>query len=93
MIAQRLSVRGITKTAKLQLSLLQHSSHSHHHHYHTQNEAFNLLGLINGQFNYAAMHLLPGTTVVVQTILAYPPVAVNFQVFVEHPPAPGADVV
>ena len=42
-------------------------------------------GLITGEFNYAAPRLLPGTTVVVETTFAYPPMAVNFQVFVEQP--------
>jgi hypothetical protein len=90
MAAQRLSVRGITKFAKLQLSpsstspLASPLAYPSHHH--AQNQAFfNLFGLITGQFNYAAPQLLPGTTVVVETTLAYPPVAVNFQVFVEHP--------
>jgi hypothetical protein len=45
-----------------------------------------LFGLITGQFNYAAPWLLPGITVVVETTFAYPPVAVNFQVFVEQTP-------
>jgi hypothetical protein len=38
-----------------------------------------------GEFIYAAPHILPSTPVAVEITLAYPPIAVNFQVFVEHP--------
>jgi len=48
--------------------------------------SLNLFGLFTGEFIYTAPHVLPGTPVAVEITLAYPPIAVNFQVFVEHPP-------
>ena len=96
MAGPRLSVKGITKLAKLQLSSLPQ-----HHHSHTSLSRitmlkvkliFNLFGLLTGEFNYAVPPILPGTTVVVETTLAYPPVAVNFQVFV-NPPTPEIELV
>ena len=53
----------------------------------------NVFRLITGEFNYTARHLLPGTTVVVETTLAYPAAAANIQVFVEQPLAPEIDLV
>lgn len=97
MAARRLSGEGITKFIKLQLSPFLTSSlassFAHLSHHHAQIKLFfKLFGLITGQFNYMASYLLPDITVVVEIILAYPLMAVNYLIFVEHP-APEIDMI
>jgi len=92
MAAQRLSMKGISKFAKLQLSTpasskLALASPTAPITMLKVKLLFNLFGFFTSQFDYAAPHLLPGTTVVVEATFASPPVAVNFRVFVGRPPA------
>lgn len=44
-----------------------------------------LFGLITDPFNYTAPHILIDVTVIMKIMLTYPRVAINCQMFIEHP--------